>query len=121
MSTSILLIPESSAGRFSPDAVALAVRSLWPDARENRLTGELFVIRFDVPERNLTLYVGRSCISITPGETWDDCAVVAHRILEAVGGSSRFHFMDSGNNHALLVDHHTPLSTLGTLPDAPPL
>ena len=121
MATSILLIPADPKTTFSPDAVASVIRSLWPSAREFRLRGDPFELRVEVPDRSLNVRVGQGQLSMSPGSTLDDCALIAQQIVRTLGGNQQFHYMDDGNNHALLIDRSTTLSSLARLPDAGPL
>lgn len=121
MSTSILLIPVDPNVKFSPLDVARVVRSIWAPAREFSLAGEPFDVRVEVQGRSLNVRIGKGLVSISPGSTLDDCAIVAHRILQGFGGEHRFHYMDNGNSHALLVDRRTSLEDLARLPQARPL
>ncbi len=121
MAASILLIPASPEAVFSPPAVAGLVRSLWPIAREFHLGGDPFEIRVEVPERSLNVRIGRGQVSMSPGSSLDDCALVAQLIVRTFGGEQRFYYMDDGNNHALLIDRTTSLASLAHLPDAGPL
>ncbi len=121
MATSILLIPESPEMTFSPSAVARLVRSLWPTAREFRLGGDPFEIRVEVPDRSLNVRVGRGQVSMSPGSTLNDCALLAQQVVRKLGANRRFFYMDDGNNHALLIGRDTSLAFLAGLPDAGPL
>lgn len=121
MATSILLIPEDPRDTFSPSAVARVVRSLWPSAREFRLGGDPYEIRIEVPERSLNVRVGSGQVSMSPGSTLEDCALVAQNVVRTLGGSRRYYYMDDGNNHALLIDRESSLGSLARLPDAGPL
>jgi len=121
MATSILFTPVDPAVAFSPPAVADLVRSLWPSAREFRLGGDPFEIRIEVSDRSLNVRVGTGQVSLSPGSTLDDCALVAQQIVRTLGGDRRFYYMDDGNNHALVIDRNTSLASLARLPDAGPL
>lgn len=121
MSTSILLIPESPNWQFPVDQAVRLVLATWPTATAHRLPTGPYDFRIEVPDRSMDIRVGRGSISMSPGPTADDCAVVAHRLVRGLGAPTRFHYMDSGNNHALLVDQRTPLSTFTELSSAGPL
>jgi hypothetical protein len=58
---------------------------------------------------------------MSPGSTLEECAIAAHGIVRALGGTSRFYYMDDGNNHALLIDRRSALAELAALPRAGPL
>lgn len=121
MSMSILLVPEAESWIFPIDQVVRLVRSLWPTANAHRLPPGPFDVHIEVAERGLDIRIGTGLVSISPGSTLDDCTVVAHRIVGGLGVSMRFHYMDSGNNHALLVDQWTPMETFASLPNAKPM
>jgi hypothetical protein len=121
MGASILLVPESPDTEFSPSAVTRVIRSVWPTVAEHRLGGDPFEVRLEVAERAFNVRVGRRLVSMSPGSTLDDCALAAQRIVQALGGASRFYYMDDGNNHALIIDKRTTLPELAALPRARPL
>lgn len=121
MATSILLIPKSADAEFAPEAVSTVVRSLWPTATVHRLGGDPFLVRLDVADRSFSVRVGRRFVSMSPGATLDECGITAHGIVQALGGTSRFYYMDGGNNHALVIDRRSTLLELAALPDALPL
>jgi hypothetical protein len=121
MATSILLVPESPDTEFSPRAVSRVIRSVWPTATEYQLGGDPFEIRLEVAERAFNVRVGRRLVTMSPGSTLDDCALAAQRIVQVLGGTSRFYYMDDGNSHALVIDRSTTLTQLAALPRARPL
>src|SRR5262245_190738 len=121
MSTDILLIPESPAWAYPVRRVQSLVQSIWPSAVAHDLSSKLFDVRVEIADRGIDVHVGPSLVSISAGSTLDDCALVAHRIVEGLNASTPFRYMDSGNNHALLVDRTTPRSVFASLPGAPPM
>ena len=121
MGTSMLLIADDPAWRFSAESVIAAATRLWPTADVRPVPSEVYSHQVAIAARTLTVRIGPKLVSMQTSLDLNDCGRLAFEVVQGLPPMTRAHYLDSGNGHALLVDPSTPLATYFTILDAPPL
>ena len=74
-------------------------------------------MQVEVPEPNLLIHLSPLILSMDAGAD-DPPALLAYEVVQLAPWGVVFHFLESNNNHGIVVDHSTPRASYLRLGDA---